>query len=299
MQDKTVAMIGLDTSHSVEFAKLMQHPEHRIVQGMRVVKALRFPSAFQSEEGQDKRQADLEALGVELVPTLDEAVSGVAALFLEINDPALHVPYFEQVADLGLPVFIDKPLCATTAEALRIRDLARKHGTRVWSASSLRFIPALAEAKAAVPKPVLAHTFGSLGKAAAGSDLVWYGVHAVEMLVAALGIGASHVRAIDGAMGVTLLVDYADGRRGLVECLRGLYRYGGRLQSEDALAFFDSGSGSPYIALMSALRDFVVEGVTPVPLAEAIEVMAILEAGETSLAAGTAARTRICLGGIR
>ena len=288
MQDKTVAMIGLDTSHTVEFAKLMQDPEHRIVEGMRVVKALRFPSAFQSEDGQDKRQADLEALGVALVPTLEEAVSGVDAVFLEINDPALHVPYFEQVAGLGLPVFIDKPLCATTAEARTIRDLAGQHGTPVWSASSLRFIPALTAARAAVPKPVLAHTFGALGKAAAGSDLVWYGVHAVEMLVTALGIGARRVQAIDGARGITLLVDYADGRHGLVECLRGLHRYGGRLQSEDALAFFDSGNGSPYMALMSALREFVVAGAIPVPLAEAIEAMAILEAGEQSLASGTA-----------
>lgn len=293
MQEKTVAMIGLDTSHTVEFTKLMQHPEHRVVQGMRVVKAMRFPSAFQTEEGQDKRQADLVAMGVQMVSTLEEAVSGVDAVFLEINDPALHLPYFENVAGLGLPVFIDKPLCATMDEARRIRDLAGKRGTPVWSSSSLRFIPALASAKAAVPSPVLAHTFGALGKAAAGSDLVWYGVHAVEMLVTALGIGASRVRALDGKEGVTLLVDYADGRHGLVECLRGLYRYGGRLQSADAMAFFDSGSGSPYAALMAALRDFVAEGVVPVPLAEAIEVMAILKAGDQSLATGTA--IDICL----
>jgi predicted dehydrogenase len=292
MQEKTVAMIGLDTSHTVEFTKLMQHPEHRVVQGIRVAKALRFPSAFQAEEGQDKRQVDLEAMGVRMAATLEEAVEGVDAVFLEINDPALHLPYFEKVVGLGLPVFIDKPLCATTAEARRVRDLAVEHGTPAWSSSSLRFIPALAEAKAKVPSPVLAQTFGALGKAAAGSDLVWYGVHAVEMLVAALGVGANRVRAFDRGLGVTLLVDYADGRRGLVECLRGLYRYGGRLQSKDALAFFDSGSGSPYASLMTALRDFVVEGVVPVPLAEALEVTAILEAGDQSLVTGTAIEVR-------
>ncbi len=287
MQDKRIAMIGLDTSHAVEFTKLMQHPEHAVVKGMRVVKALRFPSPFQSEEGQDKRQAELESMGVRMAPTVEALVEGVDAVFLEINDPALHLPYFEKVAGNGLPVFIDKPLCATTEEARRMLDRAAAQGTPAWSSSSLRFIPALADAKAKVPSPVLAHTFGALGKASAGSDLVWYGVHAVEMLVAALGVGASRVRAVDDDVGVTLLVDYADGRRGLVECLRGLYMYGGRLQSRDAMGFFDAGSGSPYVSLMNALRGFVVEGVLPVPLAESFEVTAILEAGDRSLAAGS------------
>lgn len=287
MQEKNIALIGLDTSHTLEFTKLMQHPEHRVVEGLRAVKALRFPSAFQTEEGQDKRQAELETLGVKMAATLEEAVDGVDALFLEINDPALHLSYFEKVVGLGLPIFIDKPLSATTKEAFRMQALAAGSGTPVWSSSSLRFIPSLAEARTAVPQPEIVHTFGALGKAAAGSDLVWYGVHAVEMLVTATGVGASRVRAFEDPRGVTMLVDYADGRRGLVECLRGFYRYGGRLQSADALAFFDSGSGSPYAALMRALRDFVAQGVIPVPLVEAIEVMAILEAGDRSLASGT------------
>lgn len=286
MKDKTIAMIGLDTSHTVEFTKLMQHPEHKVVNGLRATKALRFPSAFQPEEGQDKRQADLEAMGVTMASTIEEAVDGVDAVFLEINDPALHLPYFEKVVGLGRPVFIDKPLAATTAEGRRIRELAEQAGAPTWSSSSLRFIPSLAEARQKIPAPLLAQTFGALGKAAAGSDLVWYGVHAVEMLVASLGTGASGVRALEDKHGITLLVEYPDDRRGLVECLRGLYKYGGRLQSKEEVAFFDSGIGSPYVALMSALRDFVINGTVPVPLAEAQEVLAILEAGENSLAQG-------------
>lgn len=87
-----------------------------------------------------------------------------------------------------------------------------------------RFIPMLAAAQAKIASPFAAHTFGALGKASAGSDLVWYGVHAVEMLV----------------------------------------------------------------ALMSALRDFVVDGTIPVPLEEAREIMGILEAGAQSEAGGEA-----------
>ncbi len=284
--DKMVAMIGLDTSHTVEFTKLMQHPEHKVVDGMRVAKALRFPSVFQSEEGQDSRQAELEAMGVTMAATIEDAVDGVDAIFLEINDPALHLPYFEKIVGLGKPVFIDKPLAASVAEGRRIQKLAEAAGTPTWSSSSLRFIPSLVEAKQKITVPFTAHTFGALGTAAVGSDLVWYGVHAVEMLVASLGVGACGVRALKDKHGVTLLVEYPDDRRGLVECLRGLYKYGGRLQSKEDLAFFDSSTGSPYSSLMGALRDFVIDSLIPVPLAEALEVMVILEAGEQAVTSG-------------
>jgi hypothetical protein len=266
----------------------MQHPNHRVVAGIRAVKALRFPSAFQSEEGQDRRQEELASLGVQMATSMEEAVAGVDAIFLEINDPSLHLPYYEQAVRFGLPIFIDKPLAATTAEGRRIRELADKNGVPTWSASSLRFIPMLAEARKAIPTPLLTQTFGALGKAAAGSDLVWYGVHAVEMLVAALGCGACSLRALPDKHGVTLLIEYPDNRRGLVECLRGTHAYGGRLQTKEKVAFFSASVGSPYAALMTALRDFVVVGKAPVPLTEAQEVLAILVAGERALATGGA-----------
>ncbi len=286
MKEKTIALIGLDTSHTVEFTKLMQDPQHKIADGMRATKAFRFPSAFQSEEGQDKRQAELERLGVRMAGSIEEAVDGVDAIFLEINDPALHLPFFEKVVGLGKPVFVDKPLAATVKEGRRMRELAESTGTVAWSSSSLRFIPGLAEAKKKVSRPFLVRTFGPLGKAARGSDLVWYGVHAVEMLVVGLGVGARAVRGFDDGVGVIIMVEYGDQSRGLVECVRGFGKYGGRLQSRDEVACFDAGSGSPYAGLMAALRDFVITGVAPVSWDETLEVLGILEAAELSLAKG-------------
>ena len=288
MNEKKIAMIGLDTSHTVAFTKLIQgtEPDEKIVDGMRVVNAFRFPSAFQTEEGQDERQATLEDLGVTIMPTIEEAVEGMDAIFLEINDPALHLKYFEEVVKFGLPVFIDKPLAANVTEGRRIQELAEENNIPVWSASSLRFIPLLVKAQETVTDPIIGHTFGALGKAAAGSDLIWYGVHAVEMLIAGLGTGVKSVRAIEDDSGITMIIQYTDNRHGVVECLRGFYRYGGRIQSENEMEFFDSSTGSPYLALMTALHDFVCNGVVPVPLSEAHEILAVLETGERSLASG-------------
>lgn len=288
MQEKRIALIGLDSSHSVCFTNLIQgpHASDRLVDGMRIVKAMRFPSAFQSEEGQDKRQAELASLGVEMVPTVEMAVRDVDAVFLEINDPSLHLLYFEKVVQAGLPVFIDKPLAGNIHDARRILELADLHGTPVWSSSPLRFLPQLVEAKKQVHAPTLSQTFGAFGKAAAGNDLIWYGVHAVEMLTATLGTGAQTVQAIEDDRGVVLAVAYENGRHGLVECLRGTTRYGGRLQSPQALVMYTDENQSPYPGLIHALQDFVMKGTIPVSLVESIEIVAILEAGVQSLSSG-------------
>lgn len=289
MKEKQIAMIGLDTSHSVVFTELIQGnvPDGGgRVGGMRVAKAMRFPSVFQSEEGQDKRQAQLEALGVEMVPDVESVLKDMDAVFLEINDPALHLPYFEKIVEAGLPVFIDKPLAGSVREGRRIIELAEKYGVQAWSASSLRFLPQLINAKKSIPSPALSQTFGALGKAAAGSDLIWYGVHAVEMLTATLGTGAQSVQAIESSMGIVMTVEYANGRSGIVECLRGRAHYGGRLQFESEIAMYTNEKQSPYPGLINALHDFVIEGKIPIPLSEALEIVSILEAGARSLSSG-------------
>lgn len=288
MNEKKIALIGLDTSHSVSFTKLIQGsaPDGGTIEGMRIVKAMRFPSAFQDEEGQDKRQAELETLGVKMVPDVESVLENMDAVFLEVNDPSLHLDYFKKVVGAGLPVFIDKPLAENVRNARRIVELAEKHNIKAWCASGLRFLPALINAKESISDPHSCYTFGALGKAAAGSDLTWYGVHSIEMLTTLIGTGAESVQAIETNRGIVMAVTYANGRSGLVECLRGCSEYGGRLHTKGSVAMFTNEKQSPRQGLINALRDFVIEGKVPVPLSESLEIVAIIEAADRSLVSG-------------
>ncbi|MDZ4199256.1 MAG: Gfo/Idh/MocA family oxidoreductase [Kiritimatiellia bacterium] len=283
-----IGIIGMDSSHTPEFVRLIQGEEKKM-EGFRVARAMRFPSPFQAEKGQDERQAKLEGWGVKTCATVAETVEGMDAVFVEINDPAQHLKYFEEVAGLGIPVFLDKPLAGSLAEGKKIVELATRHKTNVWSASSLRFIPGLAAARAKVPEPVCANIYGALGKAAAGSDLIWYGVHAVEMLNAVMGMGARSVRALSDDNGVVLSVQYGGGRRAVVECNANLWQYGGRLQKKDAFAVFDSVGELFYVYLLKEIRQWLAGGPAPVSMADALEILAILDAGEQSSAQGGAA----------
>ena len=285
-----VAFIGLDTSHTVVFSQRMNDPacpEEEKVPGLHARRCLRFPSPFQSEEEQDERQSQIEGWGVEVTRDFDEAVDGCDVIMVEINDPTLHLDYFERAAVLGKPVFIDKPLADTLDNGRRIVELARENNLRFWSSSSLRFVEGLAKAREQVPEPLCANFFGPLGKAAAGSDIVWYGVHSVEMMAVAMGTGASSVIARKDPQGAVAHVGYSDGRRGVVEFNESIWTYGGRLAAECGVASFEAASSSSlYNNLLAQMRSFFQGGDPPVPVEETLEVQAILDAIERSLSSG-------------
>lgn len=287
--DIRVGIIGLDTSHAIEFPRRMQasdlDPAQRVA-GLRAVSCLRFATPFQNEEQLDGRQAELERWGVRVTRTLEDALEGVDALMLEINDPAAHLDYFERCAGLGKPIFIDKPLADTLANGRRIAEIARASGTRWWSSSSLRYVPAVRDACAAMPKPATATVYGALGTAPAGSSIVWYGVHAFEMLEAALGRGARSVQTRRDALGAVALVEYPDQRRGIVELTAGSWLYGGCLRAQEAAHHFVADLARASTEQLAAVRDFFRGGPPPVAAEDALEIMGMLDAAERSLASG-------------
>lgn len=283
-----LGLIGLDTSHSIKFTEVIngdggQYPGFN---GLQVVTCLRFPSPFQSEPDQDQRQRRLEALGVSVTRNFDAAVAGVDGLLIEINDPAQHLAYMHRAVALGLPVFLDKPPAANLAEAREIARLVQAAGIPCWSSSSLRFGQEFQAACARVPQPVLINIHAALGTAAAGSSVVWYGVHGVEMVVAAMGRGAQQVRAFDDGLGVIAWIGYANKRRALLELNRGRSVYGGLLEQAQTLAAFQADNAHIYDGLLAALRDFFLAGTIPVPFDETLEVQAILDAIDESLPHG-------------
>jgi predicted dehydrogenase len=276
-----IGMIGLDTSHSIEFTRRLQAPDcdpAQLVAGARVATCLRFETPFQDAAGLDARQAQMEAWGVRVTEELGEAVSGCDALMLEINDPARHLEYVQACAGLGLPIFLDKPMADTLEAAVSIAGIARARGLRLWTASSLRFADALLDACDAVPRPDVAVVHGPLGIAPAGSSVVWYGVHACEMLQRAMGRGLARVTYHSDPQGRVMVAEYADGRRGVVMLTEGMYHYGGRLMSKQASVAFDVDAGTIYTRQLGQVVRFFSGGPAPVDLDDALEVMRMLTA---------------------
>ncbi len=286
-----IAIIGLDTSHSVAFPSAIQGPERKIA-GMRAATCLSFLTPFTNQKILDDRRQQLTALGVKVTESLDEALDGCDAVMLEINDGSYHLEYFRKVAGLGKPVFVDKPLACSLSDGRAILRLAQKHRTRVWSGSSIPFLPEIAQAQAAVPEPRLAHMYGPLGLAPAGDSLIWYGVHVVEALQRLMGPGAQSVQALENANGVVAVVDYGQERQGLVEVVKKCGSYGGRVQGgfkgETRVHQFVCDTSQNKLAIMRAMKKFFSGGPAPVDLRQSLEGLAIMAAARRSIETGRA-----------
>jgi len=288
-------MVGLDTSHVSAFSKLLHDasaPHH--VPGARVVAA--FPGGSPdfdvSINRVEKFTTELrDEHGVKIVDCISQLRGECDAILLESVDGRVHLEQFREVADWGLPVFIDKPLTASSAEARAIADLAAQHGTPVMTASAIRYAVPFTEALA--NEEAGAVTGGDFYGPMAFQDKLpgyfWYGIHFVEMLYATLGAGCVEVTAKrEGAQDIAL-GRWADGRFGTVRGNRsGAHTFGGTIHRETKSTWFDvSASPKPYYAsLLEKILPFFQTGKTPIPFEESVEVIRFLEAANESAETG-------------
>lgn len=285
-----VAIIGLDTSHSTQFPQRMQAPDcpkNQRVPGMQTISCLRFETPYQDKAGLDKRQKQLEEWGVKVTENFEEAIQRCDAIMLEINDGSRHLEYFEKVAALGKPVFLDKPLAMTLADGRAIIDLARKNNTRVWSGSSIPFCPPLAKVLRKAGAIKRAHAYGALGEAPSGDSLVWYGVHTFETLQRIMGRGAVKVRAFSTDYSIVAAVEYKDGREGLVESTRKVWAYGGTVwgsvNDQISAIPFVLDSKRAYRDMLRHVKAFFQGGQPPVDMETTFEGLAMMCAARESI----------------
>jgi len=292
MSDKQikVAFIGLDTSHSVQFAQYIQDPnipaENRCTD-LLVTRCMRFETPFQGKEGLDTRQKQLEDLGIMVTEDFNEAIADCDAIFLEINDPTLHLEYFRKCAKLNKPIFLDKPFADTLENAKAIARIAEENNVRFFTASKLRNFQTIEDLAAKNLEVTTAMAWGSLGKCPEGYSLIiWYGVHTFELLERFMGIGAEAVLTLPTNVGFDCQVKYKDGRTALVKMSSGIGGgYGCWVLGGGVVECALAQSGTP----INMLNNFVkmCRGEEPaVAVEESLEIMAMLEAAEKSYQSG-------------
>lgn len=289
MKQINIAIIGLDSPHTIEFSRRMQAPHCpslQLVDGMCVTSVFRSASLFATEKVQDERQSELEAFGISVTTNFLTAVEECDAIMILLNDPATHFTYFEKCVTLGKPIFVDKPLADTLAHGQEMVVSAMEHNIPLFSSSSLRFSPALKSARAIVKKPRLCSVYGALGTPPSGSGIVWYGVHVFEMLQWIMGSGAERVFMRYDPLGALITVDYDNRRRGIIELTRGVWSYGGILRDNwKAAPFFVDGSVLYYNQLFE-IKKFFMGGIPPISVFDTLEVLALIDAAEQSAKTG-------------
>ena len=167
-----IALVGTENSHA----------DH-IVQHLNV-DAIGESARITALVGDDERTRTLAATGgiQQVVPTATELLGSVDALIITNRDGAVHREYALPFLEAGVPVWVDKPLAASTADARAILDAARRGGAPVTSYSAVRWV-ADADALAASDVGEL-QTVTVTGPADPDSEysgIFFYGIHAADL----------------------------------------------------------------------------------------------------------------------
>ena len=290
-----IGLVGLDTSHVIAFTQMLNdpsRPDH--VPGGRVVAAFKggSPDVESSVTRIDKYTAELQSKwGVELVGSIEELTKRVDVVMLTSVDGRTHLSQARPIFAAKKRVFIDKPFAASLRDAREIVRLARESGTPFFSSSSLRFVDDMQALKTntALGSILGAFTHGPAPIEPHHPDLVWYGIHSVEMLYTLMGPGCESVTRVytNGADVVT--GRWKDGRTGTVRGIRdGDKAYGAVVFGSKAVAASVPLKASGYRGLVIEVMKFFRTGVPPVAPEETLEMMAFMEAADRSKARGGA-----------
>jgi GFO/IDH/MocA oxidoreductase family protein len=280
-------IIGLDTSHVVAFTQTLNNPKAQgVLSRVRVVAAYPggssdIPQSRDRVEGYTKKLRD--QFGVEIVDSIDELLKKVDVVLLESVDGRPHLEQVKPVFRAKKPVFIDKPVAGSLADAVEIYRLAKESGTPCFSSSSLRFSPKIRGARTD-PK------FGSvLGCDAYGPcslephhpDLFWYGIHGVETLFTIMGPGCESVTRVKTDNADFVTGKWKDGRIGTFRGMRkGKYEYGAMVFGTESNG--PSGRYEGYEPLVIEICKFFESGKPPVTAEETLEIYAFMEAADES-----------------
>ena len=284
-----IGIIGLDTSHSTAFTKLINGGEEAWAEGFKVVAAYPYGSQTikSSYERIPKYTDEVKTYGVEIVNSIAELLDKVDCIFLETNDGRLHLEQAVEVFKSGKKIFIDKPVGATLGDAIAIYALAGKYGIRTFSSSALRFSSANAAARAGEYGKIWgADCYSPHKNEPTHPDYGFYGIHGVESLYTVMGTGCKEVCCMASELGDVVVGKWNDDRIGTFRAVvKGPNGYGGTILSAKK-KFSPAGKYEGYKCLLKEVLEFFRTGVPPVPEEETIEIFAFMRAANMSKAAG-------------
>lgn len=233
-QPLKLGLIGLDTSHVVKFADILNNDESAYhIPGARIVAG--FPGGSADLKASSGRVDGFtkqlkEQFNVSIKNTPEEVAEATDALLITSVDGRVHKNQFEAIAPYRKPVFMDKPFTCCLKEAQAIYELAQAYDIPLMSCSVLRYLDVLQEALVADPQVEGIDCYSPLELEPTNPGWFWYGIHGIEMMFRALGTHCKQVQAIHNEKFEQITAVWEDGRIGTVRGSRsGHYQYGATL----------------------------------------------------------------------
>jgi predicted dehydrogenase len=279
-------MIGLDTSHVPAFAKQFNSSEAAgDLAAIKIVAG--YPGGTDLPASADRVARfteTIKGMGIEIVDSIPALLAKVDVVLRESVDGRILLQEAVPVIKAGKPLWIDKPVAGSLADAIVIYDLAKKHNVPVFSSSPARFGSGLRALlnNDAVGTIQGASTWGSCSYSTGTPDMFFYGIHGIEPLFTLMGTGCETVSRVktkdtDFVTGV-----WKDGRVGAYRGIRNASAGSGTVvYGSKSIAQAERGGGG-YDGLCQEIGKFFATGKSPVPAEETIEIFAFMEAADES-----------------
>ena len=284
-------IIGLDTSHVPAFTKIFNNPKASgDMAGIKVVAGYPGGTEFPpSRDRVEKFTEQLRGMGIEIVESIPELLEKVDVVLLESVDGRIHLEEAIPVIKAKKPVFIDKPVAGSLADAIAIFELAKRHKVPCFSSSSSRFGAEMAALQQNEDKGriVGVATWGSCSYQEGTPDMFFYGIHGIEKLFALMGTGCETVTRIQGKDADLVSGHWKDGRIGTYRGIRRGQASSGTVIFGERKIVQSERSGS-YEDLCGQIGKFFKTGEPPVSAEETIEIFAFMEAADESKRQGGA-----------
>ncbi|MCC5904774.1 MAG: Gfo/Idh/MocA family oxidoreductase [Balneolaceae bacterium] len=280
-----VGIIGLDTSHSPAFTRLINMEDDPELSGFRVTAA--YPYGSREIESSYSRIPDyiddVEEMGVEVVDSIEELLDRVEFVMLLTNDGNPRREQAMQVLRAGKTMYMDKPVAASLEDTVAIYDTARELNVPVFSSSSLRYIQAAQDVRYRnkIGDILGVDAFSPSAIEPSHPDLFWYGIHGVEIVFTVMGTGCLSVTRTKTDSTDIVTGTWGDGRLGTFRGIRdGRSGYGGTaFGSEEIISL---GTFEGYRPLVESILSFFRSGRPPVDPQETLEIYAFMEAADES-----------------
>ena len=277
-----IGLIGLDTSHSEIFTRLLndsEDPHH--VKGAQITHVIPTYSndlPISRERFPDYYEIVTNKYGVIPVEDVEEFMTVVDAVIIGTVDGRNHLEWFKKVVSHSKPVFIDKPIVMNSGEMKELINLSKIYHTPIMSSSSLRFSESVVQSKNTEIQS--GYFYGPTPRQEKMPGYFWYGVHLVEMVVTIFGTQVEKMKLETYKDCEQIHMTFSDGKHAIIRGENEWHiRFGAILHSKEnvhALRLWEE--EKPYYAgLTEQIVRFFETGVSPVPIEETEEIVGLLE----------------------
>ena len=280
-----IGIVGSDNSHAQAFpslTNLQDQPADKHVDGAQVVAIW----------GRDPARTQEVATAAK-IPTIvsdpAEMLGKVDAAMVVFRHGGLHRQYAEPFIRAGIPTFVDKPFAVTVADAQAMVALAEETGTPITSFSTLRYDTGfrgyLEDLKSLGTIRTAIYTTHANRDSEYGG-LIFYAIHAVEMMMAAHGPGIQEVRAHQHGPNFIATLAHKDGVLLAVNGLATSHGFTSQAYADSGHKIHQVTGHDFYIQGLKTFLEMVRTGVRPIAYAEMVESIRVASAIETSLQTG-------------